>query len=87
MHGALDLRPLAVCDIAADGFGLAFDGLQIEAFGLAQPGKDDVQQLLYFAGDFLTDRFRRFFSCEVSGSSMGSNWQIFSFTSIKSRLI
>jgi hypothetical protein len=39
-----------------------FDGFQIEMARFAAGTEDDVQQLLYFAGDFLLDRFGRFFS-------------------------
>jgi hypothetical protein len=64
-----------------------FNGFQIEATGPAQSGEDDVQEPVYFAGDFLMDRFGRFFSCDVSLSSAGRSWQIFSLTPMKSRLI
>jgi hypothetical protein len=39
--------------------------LQIEVAGGLAVAENDVQQLLYFAGDFLLDRLRRFFSCAV----------------------
>jgi hypothetical protein len=39
-----------------------FDGFQIEMARFAAGTEDDAQQLLYFAGDFLLDRFGRFFS-------------------------
>lgn len=42
-----------------------FDRLQIETAGLAQTGEDNMEQLIYFADDFLPDRFGRFFP-EVS---------------------
>ena len=35
---------------------------QIQTPGLAPTVKDDAQELIYFARDFLADRFRRFFS-------------------------
>ena len=58
------------------------DGLQIELLCLAVGGEDDAQQLIYFAGDFLLDRFRRFFSWANGwGSSRGRNRQTPSFTS------
>ena len=38
------------------------DGFQIQTPGFAVAMKDDLQQLFYFARDFLLDRFRRFFS-------------------------
>jgi hypothetical protein len=45
------------------------DGLQIEAARLAAGVEDDAQQLVYFAGDFLLDRFGRFFSWASSSCS------------------
>ena len=39
-----------------------FDGFQIDAASLAAIPKDRVQQTVYFAGDFLLDRFGSFFS-------------------------
>jgi hypothetical protein len=38
------------------------DGFQIETPGLAPATKNDPQQLIYFARDFLADRLRCFFS-------------------------
>ena len=38
------------------------DGLQIQVPQLTATVKDDAQQLVYFARDFLADRFSRFFS-------------------------
>jgi hypothetical protein len=64
-----------------------FDSLQIETGRPAESGEDNLEQLVYFAGDFLMDRFRRFFSCVVRLSSIGRERQIFSLTSTKSRLI
>lgn len=61
------------------------DGFQIEVAGLAPCGEDDVEKLSYFADDLLLDRFRRFFSCELSVSSTGRARQIFSLTSTKDR--
>ena len=54
-----------------------FDGFQVEATGPAAILKDSVQQPVYFAGNFLLDRFRRFFSwgCGVA-SSIGRRRQI-----------
>jgi hypothetical protein len=69
------------------GASSRFDGFQIEAAASAQPGKHDIHQLFYFAGDFLLDRFGRFFSCGVRLFSSGRNRQIFSLTSMKSRWI
>jgi hypothetical protein len=39
-----------------------FDGFQIETARLALTGTDDPQESIYFEGDFLFDRIRRFFS-------------------------
>jgi hypothetical protein len=64
-----------------------FDGFQIEAGRSAESGEDDLEQLVYFAGNFLMDRCRRFFSCDVRLSSIGRKRQILSLTSTKSRLI
>jgi hypothetical protein len=44
------------------------DGFQIETATLAAAVEDDAQQLIYFARDFLLDRFGRFFSCGVCSS-------------------
>lgn len=44
-------------------------------------GKQDAQQLRYFARDFLLDGVRRFFFCGERVCSTGRAWQIFSFTS------
>jgi hypothetical protein len=57
------------------------DGLQIESAGLALVLKHKPEQGAYFPFDFLTDRFRRFFSCGGSVASTGLARQIFSFTS------
>lgn len=57
------------------------DGFQIQTAGLATSVEDDTQQLVYFARDFLTDRFGRFFSCGGTASSAGRTRQILSFTS------
>ena len=49
---------------------------------LRRRAEDDAQQLVYFARDFLLDRFRRFFSwADGDASSTGRNWQIRSLTS------
>ena len=53
------------------GTNEGFDGFQIQAAGLTQSGEDDPQKLIYFAGDLLTDRLGRFFSCGISVSSTG----------------
>ena len=39
-----------------------FDGFEVQAAGLAAILKDGVQKPVYFAGNFLLDRFSRFFS-------------------------
>ena len=48
-----------------------FDCFEIEHARLATRGEDHPQQPAYFFGDFLLDRFGRFFSCDVSVSSTG----------------
>src|SRR5882724_6292159 len=59
----------------ADG---GFDGFQVQAAGLAAVLKDDAQQPVYFAGNFLEDGLRRFFSWAVdSVCSIGRKRQIF----------
>ncbi len=58
------------------------DTLEIESAGRLAVAKNDVQQLLYFAGDFLLDRFGRFFSWAGDVASVtGRSSQIRSFTS------
>jgi hypothetical protein len=58
------------------------DGFQIEAAGLAAAAEQDAQELVYFARDFLADRFRRFFSWSVCcSSSADRKRQIFRLTS------
>jgi len=65
----------------ADG---SFDGFQVKA-ALAAILKDDVQQSVYFAGNFLADGLRRFFPWAVdSVCPMGRNRQIFRLTSTNS---
>lgn len=69
------------------GTNRRFDGLQIENAGFAAAGEDRPQELIYFARDFLAGRFRRFFSCVDSVSSLaGRARQIRSFTSSSSWL-
>ena len=60
------------------------DGFQIDRAGLAPIAEDDLYDPAYFLGDFLLDRFCRFFSCAVKVSSTGRNLQILSLTSSKS---
>ena len=47
------------------------DGFEIEAAAVAPPAEDDLEQPIHFLGDFLVDRFGRFFSWGVSVSSTG----------------
>jgi hypothetical protein len=61
-----------------------FDGFQIQTPRLAPTAEDDAQQLVYFARDFLMDRFGRFFSSCERVSATGRARQIFSFTSSNS---
>src|SRR6266566_5078339 len=66
----------------ADG---GFDGFQVKAAGLAAALKDNAQQPVYFAGDFLLNGLRRFFSWTVdSVCSMGRKRQIFRLMSTNS---
>jgi hypothetical protein len=63
------------------------DRFQIEMPGFATAGKDNVQDLIYFAGNFFLDRSRRFFSwADGEDSSTGRSEQICSFTSNSSSL-
>jgi hypothetical protein len=58
------------------------DGFQVQTAALVAPVEDDPQQLVYFARDFLLDRFGRFFSwADGEVSSTGRNSQICSLTS------
>jgi hypothetical protein len=66
----------------ADG---CLDTLQIKAAVDFAVAENDAQQLLYFAGNFLLDRFRRFFSWAVCAvCSTGRKRQIFRLTSTRS---
>jgi hypothetical protein len=66
----------------ADG---GFDRLQVKATGLAAVLKNGTQQPVYFAGNFLLDGERRFFSWAVCWAcSTGRNLQIFRLTSTNS---
>jgi hypothetical protein len=63
------------------------DGFQIQTACFAPAAKDHPQKLVYFARDFLADRFHRFFSCSVrASSSAGLKRQISAFVSTNSRL-
>lgn len=63
-----------------------FEGFQIQVARLAAALEDHMQELLYFARDFLADRFGRFISSGVSASSTGRARQILSLISSKSWL-
>ena len=63
-----------------------FDGLQVEAARLPLTGTKNLQQRVYFGGDYLLDRRCRFFPWGVKDSSTGRAWQIFSLTSSNWRL-
>ena len=69
------------------GTSSRFDGFQIQKPGSAQTVEDYVEQLVYFARDFLADRFGCFFSSDVKLSSTGRSRQISSLISMKLRLI
>jgi hypothetical protein len=57
-------------------------GFQIQTPRLAAGAEGYAQQLVYFARDFVLDRFRRFFSwADGEVSSTGRNSQICSLTS------
>ena len=59
--------------------------LQIQSDGRLAISENDAKQLLYFAGDFLEDRFRRFFSCaDGAACSTGRKRQIFRLTPTRS---
>jgi hypothetical protein len=60
------------------GWSRHLDSLQIEVARLAASAKDNAQELIYVARDFLEDRFGRFFSSSVcSVWSTGRKRQIF----------
>ena len=63
-----------------------FYGLQIQTPGLAATLEQDAEQLVYFARDFLLDRFGRFFSTGERVSSTGRARQILALTSSNSWL-
>jgi hypothetical protein len=44
------------------GTDRGLDTFQVESASRFAVAENDAQQLLYFAGDFLLDRFGRFFS-------------------------
>ena len=53
------------------GPGGRLDGFQIELTAAALAAEDDLEQLIYFLGDFVADGFGRFFSWGVGVSSTG----------------
>jgi hypothetical protein len=53
---------------------------QIQMSGLAPATENHLQDLIYFAPDFLADCFCRFFFCGVSSCSTGRALQICSLT-------
>jgi hypothetical protein len=58
-----------------------FDRFQVEPAVAAALLKNKVQKSFYFAGDFLLDRFGRFFSwADGRAASTGRNSQICSLT-------
>ena len=59
-----------------------FYGFQIQLAVFVSVLPDHLQQMAYFARDFLLDGFGRFFSCGVQACSTGRNWQILSLTAI-----
>lgn len=63
-----------------------FEGFQIHTPSFAAGLEDDPQQLLYFAGDFLADRFGGLFSSGVIASSTSRARQILSLISSSSWL-
>ena len=57
------------------------DRLQIRAADLLSLGEDAAQERSYFTRDFCLDRRSRFFSSDVSASSIGRKAQILSLIS------
>ena len=67
------------------GTDRCLDTLQIEPARRLAVAENDAQKLLYFAGDFLLDRLRRFFSWSVRPvCSTGRRRQIFRLTPTRS---
>jgi len=54
---------------------------QIQRASLIPGAEQELEQMLYFPGDFLLDDFCRFFFCGVSSCSTGRARQIFSLIS------
>jgi hypothetical protein len=64
------------------GTNRGLDTLQVESASRIAVAENDAKQLLYFAGDFLLDRFGRFFSRDGGAVSVaGRSPQICSLTS------
>ena len=62
----------------------ALNGFQVHTCRLAAALEEQSQKLLYFARDFLTDRFGRFFASGDKVSSTGRARQIFRLSSTNS---
>ena len=56
------------------------DRFQVELSGFALVLKDDPEQVVYFALDFLLDHFGRFFFCTDTASAIGRTAQSCSLT-------
>ena len=64
------------------GTDRCLDALQIDSAGRSAVAENGAKQLLYFAGDFLLDDFRRFFSWpDGMASATGRSTQIWVLTS------
>ena len=64
------------------GADRCLDTLQVESACRLAVAENDAKQVLYFAVDFLTDDFRRFFSwADGANSATGRNAQICVLTS------
>lgn len=69
------------------GTDRCLDTLQVEPAARLAVAENDAQQLLYFARDFILDRFGRFFSCADGAVSVtGRSSQIRVLTSTNCRL-
>lgn len=70
------------------GTDYGLDALQIELAGGPAVAENEAEQLIYFAGDFLLDRFGRFFSwADGAASVTGRSSQIRVLTSTNCWLI
>ena len=56
------LRQGSTPDVKQSGPDRCFDTFQIESASRLSVAENDAKQLFYFAGDFLPDDFRSFFS-------------------------